>query len=431
MLLLAYIHKSTSHKGWFMTRHRESTVADDIITTPVQHYITWTGKSVVTDYTGVYFPNQLCPFSSTAEMDDVVTPNFHARMKRGEIINNPMSRTTVQLFDTEGAYNVDLLRSVQINNIWYVNGDQYRCPTPSVSMTGGWFCPLTDIEDETDRCKNIAVTASFAAASQAEILVLPLMAEFASTVETLKSLLNGVVHFARLAKKLSVSELLGNYADLDDLANKWMEIRYGLRPLMYDAIGAVAAFNKLCGEKGAKRKVFRGNKSYTTFFQDTSTKVWNGGVVTAHLNGSASYTIDARAGVMATVEFSKAGILGLDAIAESIWEVVPLSFVFDWFFNFAKLIASWSPKFGVKILTSWVVLRTTSTQITDVADTTIDYPIANPYSVSGDISGHMKKVTTSVTREVNPARPILPEIDIHFDLAKLLDLAIILKQLTA
>jgi hypothetical protein len=364
-------------------------------------------------------------------MDDIVTPNFHARIKRGEIINNPMGRTTEQLYDTEGAYNVDLLRSVKIDNNWYVNGDRYRCPTPSVNMTGGWFCPLTDIADESDRCKNIAVTASFAAASQAEVMVLPMIAEFTSTVATLKSLLNGVVHFARLAKKLKTSELLGNYADLDDLASKWMEIRYGLRPLMYDAIGSVAAFNKMCGEKGAKRKVFRGHKSYTTFFQDTSTKTWNGGVVTAHLNGSASYTLDARAGVMATVEFSKAGILGLDAIAESIWEVVPLSFVFDWFFNFAKLIASWSPKLGVKILTSWVVLRTTSTQITDVANTTINWPVDYPYSVSGDISGHMKKIVTTVTREVDPARPLLPEIDIHFDPAKLLDLAIILKQLMA
>jgi hypothetical protein len=145
-----------------------------------------------------------------------------------------------------------------------------------------------------------------------------------------------------------------------------MEFRYALRPLVYDAKQVVAA---LSGDElpDVGRQTFRGYKedfgstveNGVLLYSDAGTRVYG--------RQEASTVFQVRAGVLTTIEaISKLNVWGLDSIAESAWELMPYSFILDWFFDIGETLASWTPEMGVKKLASWVVTEVTTTQMVRV-----------------------------------------------------------------
>ena len=98
----------------------------------------------------------------------------------------------------------------------------------------------------------------------------------------------------------------------------------------------------------------------------------------------------------------------------------------DWFFNIGQTIASHTPEVGTRELASWAVT-------TDKLLTTVEVHTAAPYYSGQTLNLTNCKIeleTTSVTRIVNPAKAWMPRCKIRLDALKLLDLGIILKNLS-
>lgn len=188
--------------------------------------------------------------------------------------------------------------------------------------------------------------------------------------------------------------------------NGWLEYRYGWGPLVSDLKGFVELLNNLA--KRHPRHTVRGYSSASDYWEETYNYDYGG----MHAVGKAKINekIDVRAGVlyedhMTDQDFinSRLGFSVYHA-PETAWELIPFSFVVDWFLNVGDWLQAIRPKPGVKILGSWV----TYFQVT-----TVEYSIPSFYNDASStqkitsMNGGGAKIMTNKVR-MSAGVPLLP-----------------------
>jgi hypothetical protein len=250
------------------------------------------------------------------------TPNFHTRLKAGELIPH----TPYEYFHSEG-------QSVGTKNInghysvgnyagfqdWILIEDELRAHVPP---TGSEW-----IQEAAAAIYSSGWDALTFVAELADVKRM-----FVGAIGTFKKLLS--LHGW---KKLSAHD-------------EYLSVRYGWRTLMYD----IKDINELLAKTKSKREVLseqRGTKSTTHNVTEVSTSFYYYNInrittdsITVHTRGSVDALIDVP------------DVL-INPIATA-WEVVPLSFVVDWFFtvgraieaaSFAALEKSYTASYGHKV----------------------------------------------------------------------------------
>lgn len=217
----------------------------------------------------------------------------------------------------------------------------------------------------------------------------------------------------------------------------YMEARYGLRPLYYDVMGFMKFF---CKPKITKdRLTFRGLQIWEDRNTDVQVKAVPGvnadWYYTAHLNvhRTTMKAVSVRAGVLTKyADYAHIQGLGIDLLAETAWELIRFSFIVDWFVNAGELLASWTPNLGFTPLTSWVTQETVVTK-TVMAGTTNYVDLSTAYNrqlnMSAEYNAGGTETIITTERIPNPKQPIGLHFNVKLDALKILDLAIILKQL--
>lgn len=209
-----------------------------------------------------------------------------------------------------------------------------------------------------------------------------------------------------------------------------MEFRYALRPLFYDTLQIIDAAN---ASAIATRQTYRG-------FQKHSDSVTANGTYSLTADRKFNWqqtsirSVDVRAGVLCQVEeLSTLNIWGGYAIAETVWELIPFSFIIDWFFNVGQTIASWTPNAGLRTLASWYTVLETHYQEIKVTGTTCQNNTGRYYyDLVLDLSGACySKSSISKVRVPNPNRFVLPTFQLKLDTFKLVDLMIIGRKILA
>lgn len=205
-----------------------------------------------------------------------------------------------------------------------------------------------------------------------------------------------------------------------------MEARYALRLMAYDAYG-VYSYAK--AERENIRKTFRGYASDSLSLSDTtdSFPMWS---YSLQWSQKCDYQVSARAGVLCDANITSLGLAGVDQIAETAWELVPFSFVADWFANIGDTIAAWTPNVGIRQRASWVTVRETRTFTNSLTGATSNYS-ALGYA-SGNISigrTTAEKHDLLVERIVSPLLSPYPRLDMSLDAYKLTDLGIMLRNI--
>lgn len=386
-----------------------------------------TSNSVVT--------SDVYPFNMSQTMNDVVTPDFHKRIKRGEIINNPCDSTVVIRRDAvaqydqhiESYYETDCPNdepqkfgwrtygSVSAEAQCSVGGEVVRPPAPTIA-----HAPL----------KDLAVSQAHASVTQKEAMILATAGEAGETIRSAISMFIRLKKILRAVKRFD-AQYLRKQITMKELSDRYMEARYAIRPLVYDVQQISNAYNSQKRDK--HRQTFRGKEVRTETLVMDDINIVNASQTTKKtIAGSATRTVEVRAGVLTNLEYSKLAVWGFDQILESAWELVPFSFVVDWFLNVGDVLASWTPNVGVEKLASWVSVKDTLTQTTWIGGTeampTTEYPmdIAGTFSITGAVCS---LTTISKYREPNPYRAVWPRVDVNLDPLKILDLGIILKNL--
>lgn len=136
----------------------------------------------------------------------------------------------------------------------------------------------------------------------------------------------------------------------------WLEYRYGWMPLVYDIVDTLKAIHaddmRASGPNTVKTA--RG-KADTTYNRSTALTSNVGGITSLGVRSEThEYSIrgyilyrDLLGGV-----FRRLNDFGLFDVPRAAWELVPLSFVVDWFVPVGDYLAAIQPKYGVEVILS-------------------------------------------------------------------------------
>lgn len=391
---------------------------------------------------------------------DWVTPDFHKVVKTGRVINNPLNVNKVE--ETNPSIDIDYTRVTNYKMLDVTNGytvgifplivesKQGTIGLQNLIAGSGKSFLSLDNQIDLDRLRSIAVTSAWANAKESDILALATAKETSKTIRSLHSLSKQVIRIIsavknplKIVKHLTFKQAKKAYNEAEEI---YMQARYNLRPLYYDILGVMKLTSDDSLIKRSRRSNFnrysiRGRECDTIESSDsfdfTSSILPS---VNLRLHRKTSWEAEVRAGVLCQAgDWTKWDQMGLYLIPETLWELVPFSFILDWFGNVGDLISSWLPQPGVQTLTSWATTETVLSQQLSIE--ILGYSDSAPHSQNvgqiwdtsttcsllGDLTAC--KVSKQINRIPNPSRPYTPFLRVYLDLPKLIDLAIIGKNL--
>jgi hypothetical protein len=143
------------------------------------------------------------------------------------------------------------------------------------------------------------------------------------------------------------------------LADTWLEYKFGWAPLISDLESGLDALRRISESRPAFKPV-RGSGEVSKDISPAPEKVIDGGV-SYIIN--RKYTIVASAKIYGVVSLDVGGLsvpqselgLRLDRFVPTLWELIPYSFIVDYFSNVGDIISSWA--FGTKFV-RWSVMTT-------------------------------------------------------------------------
>lgn len=394
-------------------------------------------------------------FNSEEETNDIVTNNFDSLVAKGVIINNAYDnhKTTVSTPGvgivaefTKEKYTCTPARWLPS----YTTTDVGYRSQSRVVWTGGLFLEPPDMSAALNQAISVAVTEAWANIDSSEISALVSVLEGEKTLKGLLDCSRRLYKFSRNVKRLQLRKLSSLFKDLSSreakrawrdikdefslnaLADRYLEVRYGLRPIYYDMVGALKAFFK---EVRLQRHTYRGKQVLSSHTSDTtvSNVLYSTNFLAAlTLARRCDLETEIRAGVLCEVDYDSLDPWGLQSAAESMWDLMPYSFVIDWFFNVGDTLAAWTPNAGLSPRASWYKVKTSCTRTSILVDARFDaaelakvvYPNrVKSHSITAFFDGNCFKTTEDTYRVPHADRYTLPTMTLRLNTAKLLDLA--------
>lgn len=361
-------------------------------------------------------------WSKTSEMWDKVIPNFAALSARGYIFNNPMQQKFVEL-----VYPNFTISSETSRGILEFKANKW----PS-------FLPLPVVDsDDTETIEDLATTEAHANVGVDQLDLLVSIAELHESVSTIANVGLKLAKVFKKIRKFNLKAIKGLFS-VRDIRDQYLEFRYGLRPMYYDL---KSVHDYLQSEISPRRQTARGysNKTsnrgsdtcttYGTRYHPTSdipTANWTS------FSRQTSVEMKSRAGVLFAHQFTDnlskvLAELGVDRPISACWELIPFSFMMDWFANIGDTIRAWEPKPHISSLASWTV--TTVTRESSI--TTLDIELTKVHKYPTTIYDSLISPATAVCRSTTKVRTpganlsIIPSFDINLSMPKLIDMGAI------
>jgi hypothetical protein len=250
-------------------------------------------------------------------------PDFHRRVKRGELLPHTPFRQTFLEGSHSGAYSVKS-GTPDIYNTWYYDAG---CPWPG-SASIPWAPTDNEVALHIPPALDIYVQEAASAIYSQGWDVLTFLAEFADVKRMFVSIAKSLVKPKRRVK-------MPPWEKLRSMSCKWLALRYGWRPLISDIGNLIEAVKKLNGmiEKRNRYSEKRGSKwSSKSSKSEVQTKThYELSISTVDL-----ITVSVRGSVVAEIEVPA---LQLNP-AVTAWEIIPFSFVLDWFISVGKSLSA-------------------------------------------------------------------------------------------
>lgn len=215
----------------------------------------------------------------------------------------------------------------------------------------------------------------------------------------------------------------------------WLEYRYGWSPLVFDIQSQMKAIyaQDLRDELSPKNyeRVIASDKREATqstnlFVPNKDGGSWTGHQTITHkvvANAYAKFQVQDESGFM-----NRAHEFGIFDIPLTLWELVPYSFVVDWFIPIGTWLQAVQPKFGVKMLDSGVTVKHSKSVTRSVvgyapsATGIGSWPSAPvPIGASDGFDAFVYTRTTSLSV------PLLPVPDVKLNVQRIADAVALLK----
>lgn len=295
----------------------------------------------------------------TKTMTDVIVPDFHSRQKSGEIFNNPMTSIV-----TEPSYESHF-RAVRKKNSSGGIADWDIPPQPQMY----WFEPIPE-DLGLPNLRSLAGTQALASVMEPDVMSLVEIAEAKSTFRLMRKPVEGLhKEITRISRTRGFKKFSGPIGSF--IASNWLKYRYGIMPLVFSVQDLWTLATK---DKASKRMTARGYASdkYTIDGSvTTSVRDEYQSKVTFERTHFTDVDYSVRAGILYEWDFQWLLQSGLSyrEVPSALWELVPYSFVVDWFANTSDVIRALTPMQGIKYLSKWTTEKTAITQRTEYEGT--------------------------------------------------------------
>lgn len=343
-------------------------------------------------------------------MTDEVTPNFSKRSREGAVIINPMTSET-KVYTAQGTPG-----KFKATGLVQCSGYSMQ---PEFDLYGLWLPYYMDLNgsyvsgytpasciSNSDRAAAVAeaTTKAWEESRQAMSEILTDLAEFKQTLSLLRSPFDSALRLATRMRDGARKRGGG----LNAMTQEYLRYRYGWRPLMGSIEGTLQAMRK---PYEARRQTVRGNSSAQNATFSTGSTTYGGGNYTFDIDTRSNLTV--RAGILLDGEATLASRLGLDlgGVMSLPWELVPYSFVVDWFANVSSYLQAMGALLTADTLGSWLVTEETTTFTVGVTSTTgITSPGRTVLRASSEGFTIQRTVKTRIPQLGNPSLSLRPDL---------------------
>jgi len=234
-------------------------------------------------------------------------PDFHRRAMRGELLPHTPWRKFTSEGNSTGEYS------------WTTTGGTSYWYDGNYPAFSDWQLAETDLDA-------LVPWHTYRYVQEAAAKIYSQGFDALTFIAELKDLRR---QFADLAKKLRHVKLPKNWKGA---SSEWLSIRYGWRPLIYDLIGIDKAIKNL-NDKRTRYSERAGYNNSVTYY-NTREQSWANW--TNIISVQDEITVRERGSVVADIEVPAFQFNPL----QTGWEIIPFSFVVDWFVSVGKSLSA-------------------------------------------------------------------------------------------
>lgn len=314
---------------------------------------------VVDDWTG-----------EVRSMTDTVVPNFRRRMAKGEVIMSPMQSYHGIIYPFSCGPPMKF-QETTVNcsgaGPWY-KGWTYNGVAPMwtqiVPTTVGQV-QVVGIESlfngtEMSNLVTEASTKSQAKVGRSNTDLWETMAELHKTRHLLQDLFGSALKVIRGNPGLLTRAQAASSA--------WLAYRYGLSPIMQDIEGVLKGLHKAVGRTRASS---RGGSTLSKHVVWTENKpAWGGSTVTKRWTWNSNVSVRATTISEYTATLGRNVGFSTKALVTLPWELLPYSFVVDWFVNVGDFLQAITVVLDEKVLGSCYTVQEDRNLIVELVSTT-------------------------------------------------------------
>lgn len=374
-------------------------------------------------------------YTRTNTMTDEVTPGYFQSIRQGGFLQiNPMTQSKLE------KWNVSSGSGTTWTGVHSPSQTSKVTLSHPLAYQGLWkFLNLSSYSSQVTRaCSTYGFTSAPSPASMSELVTQAIArartagldaGTFAAELDKTISLITRFhTNVFRRAGRIFDAIKDSKSSDLLSLFSEtWLEARYGWRTLYYDIEDIENAVNKL--KEGLKDQTRayakdsssvsyeKSNTGFTALTSPTSSPTTNNRSKLTYRAVNV-YSIERRAGAIVDLLLDEIGFV--DPLVTT-WEVIPFSFIVDWFTNIGELVSTFSPFANGELLGTWTSERVRVERT--VTTTAVPFSTSSIYSVSGAVSGIAHTSWKTYVRDEVTSPPFALSFRLNLDIAKLVDLA--------
>ena len=329
----------------------------------------WTTKG---DGTIVTAPVQTTTDSSGRLMSHVersyggsVTPGYKSKKQRERKKLAPLAHVVTYRKDsgTKYAYNdwdYPAYRP-QFSTVQYASNAVYFSGLPAFAhLVDAYNVARSRAAADVNKMK-MNLAQAFGERKQTANLLASTMVRITALARSIKNVdPQAFIHAAGISSKNGVTRVQKQMKQLEKehadrrLSNHWLEFQYGWKPLLQDCWGAVDLLAKHVQLDRYNSSDVKGSAKIHRF-STSGTGEWNSPIVTLTTETRCKMGIRYR---MDSADRAILAQTGIDNPALLAWELLPYSFVIDWFVPVGNYLQSLNDFAGFTFLDGWVSNRT-------------------------------------------------------------------------
>lgn len=309
--------------------------------------------------------------------DDFLIPGFHKRVAKGEVFFNPFSSYYGIREQSGLGYEIYVPSTLKTYSLtgdpsYWLTSTYAPGHYPALSYDGMWIYPVKDLSRliAENATSNYANCGNLMRSNNFETL-----AEMHKTWAMLRHPIRTFVNFdKKFANRIWKTP-----------AQAWLAYRYGVKPLVSSVVDVALQARKL--HLPPKRITCR--DSMKVQYNDTLTANPTIGAFRMSVITTRVHKISIRATILNEVHLNRMNEYGLSAkqLITLPWELVPYSFVVDWFVNVGDFLNAMTPIQGFTQLGACQAIRSDITWETHFSNVA---PVSGAYVIKKAPTGNIK-----------------------------------------